>query len=168
MPFSPLQTSVSLFPDEALPGMYADLTIGGSSQIESYSAEGNIGFGYGVVGGTTETELSRQCKVPASGAEVTNKFQGFALRATMQEPRIGTDIKAKDSVSVVRKGKLWVPYEGTPVQDGAVYLVNGSGAGTPGKIRHDANGGAATLLPRCVVRKINAALSLAQVEINLP
>lgn len=160
MPFQMPQTSVDLFCDAAAAGMIADMT---NTEIESYSAQVGVDFGSALVKGST----TDQVKLPTTAADVSDHFRGFAKRDVMREPG-ATDYRATDTVPVVRKGKIWVSYEGTPVEDGVVFIVNGSGAGTAGKIRHDANGGAATQLSGAIVRRIDTTLGLAQIQVNLP
>lgn len=160
MPFQMPQTSVDLFCDAAAAGMVADMT---NTEIESFSAQVGIDFGFAVVKGTNKDQV----KLPTSGADVSGAFRGWAKRDVMREPG-ATDYRATDTVPVLRKGKIWVPYEGTPAADGAVYVVNGSGAGTAGKIRHDANGGAATLVSGAIVRDVDTTLGLALIQVNMP
>lgn len=154
-----LQLTVTQFCEPAFDGMVAD-TIGHSgSNTESLLAEGAIPVARAVV---TGSDYDR-CKLPSSAADISSHFRGFARYEAMKTPPAG--YADKDAVGVFRLGRIWIEVEGDVITDGPVYIVNSTGAGTPGRIRGDANSGAATLLPGAIVRKGASAGSKAIIEI---
>lgn len=165
MPFEFPQTTMTQFCDPAVEGMIADLSAVAGYNTASYVAIVAMNWGRGVVLGAAHDEI----KLPTSAADITDHFQGFTRYEAMRTPVIGGNAYAiKAAVPVLRRGPIWLLVEGAAtVDDGPVYIVNGSGAGTPGRLRGDANGGAATLVARAKVRQGAAPGALSKVEINL-
>lgn len=159
MAFQIPQTTVTQFPDIAIEGMVADMQ---STNIITRIATIGIPVGRGVV----KSSAWDLCKLPTSAAEVTNNFQGVSIYSAMREPGV-PHYAIKASVSVLRRGLIWLIAEGTVVDDGPVFIVNGSGAGTAGMLRGDANTAAATQVTQARVIKGATAGSLALVEFNL-
>lgn len=160
MAFEIPQTTMTQFPAVALEGMVADMR---SAVIVSKLATVAIPVGRGVVKATA-WDL---CKLPALGTDITNLFQGVAILNSMREPGV-PHYAINSAVSVLRRGAIWLLAEGDVTDEGPVFIVNGSGAGTPGKLRGDANTAAATQVTAAKVLKGATAGSLALVEFNLP
>lgn len=158
------QLTVTQFPNPAIEGMIADTSAISGNNTISRLAQGALHAGRGVCKGT----LYEQVKLPALASDVTDHFQGFTTYNAMREPvAAGPLYKDTDAVGIFRRGPIWLLAEGTVIDDGPVYIVNGTGAGTPGMLRGDANSGAATVMPRAKVIKGATAGNLALVEINL-
>lgn len=154
------QTDYSQYPAEGVAGMKVDSR---EDTVESYAAEGAIGFGLAVIKGT---DAAVQVKKPAAADGV---FRGVALRTlAMSRQADGTDGYAdEDAVNVLRQGQVWVPTITAVAVDGAAYFVN-SGADA-GKFSAT-NDGTTDAVPTGVFRSAVAATSggLAKLEINLP
>ena len=125
-----MQTSYGFTMAPGQAGLLADL---GNKQVESFSAEGAVSFGLGVVAGTNpETQV-------APSAADTDTFRGVALCSHTVEQDGYTD---KQTVPVLVEGKVWVPVDTTAstaavavAADGAVYMVFAGAAA--GKFRAD-------------------------------
>ena len=113
------QSSVNAKMERAFAGMVGDLR---PMTIESYAAEGDVGFGLGVEYGTAAEE---QVKVYDGGT-----FAGFAV-AAHREIRTHTDGDAfghedERAVGVMRQGLVWCPMvdDEEPAKGGTVYVVD--------------------------------------------
>lgn len=163
-PISLPQSSYTVTPPIAVDGMLADTE---NRQTETMIAAVALAAGRGVVKGTTVDDA----KLPTVAADVTNHFMGVALYQAEKMPTgTANQYAAKDAVPVLRKGRVWMFPEGDTVDNGPVFIVNGSGAGTAGKLRGDANTAAATQVTRAIVRKGSTVASglPSLVEFNLP
>lgn len=165
------QTTYNQFPGIAIDGMLAEAPISGG--IDTYLTEDALVAGRFVCTGDTALvpPSPQSCQLPEVATDVSAGGQGFVIYTAAKMPVAGAgEYKAKDAVPVLRKGKIWIFPEGDVVDDGPVYIVNGSGAGTPGRLRGDANTAAATIVHGAVVRRGATASSglPALVEINLP
>lgn len=160
------QLTYTTVPALAFDGQAADNTLSYNDTALVETAA--VAAGRGVCTGTTMD----QCKVPAVAADVTNKFLGVVLyeAARMPTPGVAAQYAVKAAAPILRRGKVWVFPEGDMVDNGPVFLVNGSGAGTAGKWRGDANTAAATQITRAICRRgATAASGLpALLEFNLP
>lgn len=158
------QTTYTLVPALARAGMMAD----GEHHVDSLLADVAMAPGLAVVTGAAHGE----CKLPTAASDVSAHFRGVAIYSPMKMPVAGSanTYAIADAVPVVRRGRVWVKPEGDMVDDGPVYVVNGSGAGTAGMFRGDANAGAATVLSRavCMIGATAASGLFALVEINVP
>lgn len=161
------QITYDVFPKAALAGQLADTAIG--TMTESRVAEAELSAGRFVVSGTS----SGQVKLPASGAEVTNKLRGVALYRGVKEARgpIGGPYDPQfgpmDSVPVGRTCRVWVPVVAADIADDAVPYIVFSG-GDAGCIRGTSDA-AAQAAPSGVKVAIGAAVGgVALVELNLP
>jgi hypothetical protein len=116
-----VQTTYGQAMAEALAGLLYDMR---NITVESYAAEGNIPFGSAVVPGT---DPRKQVKLATAGGQ---GFAGIALRedARMQDATTGiAQYLDKETVSVLRKGAVWVPTAGAVVAETPAFYVN-SGA----------------------------------------
>lgn len=151
------QTSINSI-SSGFPGNIVDTR---SSVVETFTAQSILNFGVFVVKGN-----SGKVKLPANGSEVTDKFAGIVLSSAVKHPG---PYEVNAVVPVLRRGAVFVLAEGAVTEDGPLFVVNGSGAGTPGALRGDANGGAATqITTRARIIKGASAGQLAEIEINLP
>lgn len=108
-------------------------------------------------------------KVPAAAGDVTNSSAGVVVRrlTKVTDPTLALPgYAAKDSVPVLRKGKIWVRVESGVTRGAAAFARHA--VSNQGQFRHDADGGNATLVPSAYYRTSASAGQLAMVEINLP
>lgn len=165
------QLTYSQFPAVAIDGMIAD---GAKPQIDTAIADVALDSGRAVVtGGASALTDPDRVKLPTSAADVTNKFKGVVLYQASKMPVAGSALRyaIKDAAPVLRQGRIYVFPEGDMVDDGPVFVVNGTGAGTAGKFRGDANAGAATTLGASAICRRGATLASglpAILEFNLP
>jgi len=99
---------------KALVGMLADNT---PNVVDSFAAEAVVHFGAGVIAGT---DPDNQVKT----AVAAGKFRGVALRDHTRLTNRTTGIAeyaAKDTVSVLRKGRVWVEVTEAVVAEDAAY-----------------------------------------------
>jgi len=81
----------------------------------------------------------------------------------------GVGYALETAMSVMRKGRIYVQVEDAVVDGGAVYVRHVAGAGeTIGRVRSDADGTDADILPGAAFRKTAAAAGISIVELNLP
>ena len=87
--------------------------------VDSHAAEGAIGFGLAVIAGT---DPAVQVKLPAAAGGV---FRGVSLQTHVAQTSAGVAAYADhDAVSVLRKGRVWVPVVTAVAVDGHPYFVN--------------------------------------------
>lgn len=165
------QTVYDQFPAVAFDGMIADSAV---KQVDTALADVALDCGRAVVtgGASTITDPDR-VKLPTAAGDVTNKFKGVSLYQASKMPISGSANRyaIKDAVPVLRRGRVYIFPEGDMVDDGPVFVVNGSGAGTAGKFRGDANAGAATTLGANAICRRGATVASglpAILEFNLP
>lgn len=164
------QTSYNQFPAQAYDGMLE----GTASKVDTGICAAALDAGRGLVqSAATTTSDPDSVKLPALAADVTNHFKGVAIYLAAKMPIAGSSLRyaAKDAVPMLRRGRIWVFPEGDILEDGAVFVVNGTAGGTPGKFRGDANSGAATTLGINAICRRGATLASglpALLEFNLP
>lgn len=159
------QTSVSLRPAVAVPGMLGDM---GPWDVESAIAEETIPPGYAVVTGTlsgggsviTRGTAILGVKLPAGGSIAT--LRGVAVYQAMKDN--GASFLAKETLDVVKKGRVWVATATALAVDAAVYVTNAT-AGF-GLFRNDNTN--ATLLGSCKVIIAASGAGVALIDFNLP
>lgn len=103
-------------------GSLAD--IAGNKDAISRSAEGRVDFGKLVVIGT---DVDEQCKLPLTSAEITTKVKvmGVSIADQARESQLNVLDPAyldEDSVSVLRKGRIYVKVEDAFTPESAVYV----------------------------------------------
>lgn len=154
-----VQTSYSQNMPVAVAGMLGDLR---DHTIESYAAEGDTGFGLGVIAGTDAT---KQAKKPAGAGGV---FRGVTVHEQAQEQALSTGAVVYadgDAMNVLRKGLIWVVTAGAVAIDVPAFFVNsGSDAGK----FDDLDDGSTDAVPGGVFRSATTGAGLALLEINLP
>ncbi len=158
------QTSFGTAPPVAIEGMVGDSS---DTHHDSALCSAAMAAGRGVSLGSDDGIVA----LPAQASDVSAHFQGFTTYQAMRESTGSANrFTTKSAIGVLRRGRIWLRCEGDMVDDGPVYVVNGSGGGTPGKVRGDANTAAATIIPNGAARCIKGALSgnLVLVEVNLP
>ncbi len=109
-------------------------------------------------------------KVPAAAGDVTSTGCGFVKHDMAKERQASqtVDFPAKNGVTVMRRGRMWVLCETAAAYGGQVYVrITASGGNTQlGKVRNDADTAAATALTGCrFIRTIGAA-GLVEIEYN--
>jgi hypothetical protein len=109
------------------------------------------------------------CNLPAVTGDVTaGRGLGFAIFDPAREPNAALGYAAGDTVSIIRKGHIWLAVEDSAVE-GASVFVRFDGTGTAGAIRSDADTSHAVALPGAVFRSTQAtAGGLVLVELNMP
>lgn len=112
-----MQLTYGQYMDPAFAGIRVDTT---DSRIDSFLAEAAIQPGFGVIDGTVG---GKQVKLPAGAVA---GFRGIALLKTNSEQDANglVQYKAKDSVSVINIGRVWVPVIGAIAWDADVYLIH--------------------------------------------
>jgi len=117
------------------------------------------------------TDGLRQCKVPAATGDVTGgKVKGVSIYEPARGKRAsGYDFDTYDSISILRKGLIWVLSEDTIVQDAALFVrFTANGGNLPGNFRSDADTDKAVALPGAKVVKGRTGAGLILIEVNLP
>ena len=117
------------------------------------------------------------CALPDAAGDVTETGLGIVERQTFKPDGSSDDYDSGEMVSIVRKGKVWVPVEDSATA-GQHPFVRITAKGSPGanealgRFRSDADGadsGVATEQTECKFWTSQAtAGGLALVEINLP
>ncbi len=143
----------------ALPGLLADS--GHDMFLESLAAEtAAIEFGLAVQAGT---DPEKQAVLYAGGtlagiASKTHALDEVTEAAGLDGASVG------ETMSVLRKGRVWVQTNEAVVAGDAVFCVN-TGADA-GKFRNDATD--ATAVPSAAFKAYDATAGLALLELNLP
>lgn len=158
------QTSYTIDQPEAFAGMKGDSEF---DNIESAAAEGAVGFGLGLEAGTDDVN---QVKIPADANGV---FRGISVHQHV-EPLAGVaQYLDTETVSVMRKGKVWMQIEttdiGTLVVDDAVFVNVAIGGVQLGRVTSVSTANLA--IPRGVCRKLSLdpdGIAIALIEINIP
>ena len=89
---------------------------------------------------------------PSSAADITARPRGFVLQVA--DPVLGGPVvlgyDTGSPVTLVRRGRVWVPVEAPVSQDGAVYARFAAGPGglVLGAIRGNSDGGTCAAIPR--------------------
>ncbi len=156
-----VQTSYPRNAEIAFAGMKVDL---GFDRVESFLAEGAIGFGLGVQAGTGDDQ------VLVSGS--VGVFRGVAVHKHTEPSAVGAnDAQYLDerTVSVLRQGLIWMPIEtsnqGVIAVDDAAFVNVVIGGAELGKVTSVS---VANLATNGVVRQVDTTTQLAAIEFNLP
>lgn len=116
------QTSVSQYGAAGFAGLLAD---NGTFNTMSYSAEGNIGFGVPVVLGTNK---ERQVVAVGTGVGQGALTVGIAVSGIVEQTSAGVAAYAdKDTVGVIKEGRIWVNTEDAVVAGTVANLKLSSG-----------------------------------------
>jgi len=155
-----VQTTYARDHAAGMAGLLSDLR---DAVVESYSAEGTagIGFGLAVVAGT---DPDRQVKLPTGEGLV---FRGITLHEYAQEQQAdGTVEYAEgDTVNVGRRCRAWVRTAGSVTRDQkAFFIISGADAGK----FSNADDASTDEVPTGVFRSSVSGAGLAELEINLP
>jgi len=160
------QTEYNIDQPEAFAGLKGDA---GFDRVESFLAEGAIGFGLGLIAGTN---TEREVKIPtATGGEV----RGISLQQHVEKTLITgvAEYKDEEAVSVIRQGLVWMRQEtndtGTLAIDDAVNINVAIGGVERGRVTSVAGGN--TPIPTGVCRKLSTdpdGFGIALIEINIP
>jgi len=152
------QINYNLTMSEGQEGLVTDLQ---PNTIVSYIAEGVVGFGRALVAGTDPTS---QVKIPSAKGQV---FRGVSIGtwALERNTALNAEYIDKSTVSVLRKGEIWVTVAGAVVIDTPVYYyVTGANAGYfTNVISADTE-----LLPNAVFKSSAGDGEFARIEILLP
>jgi hypothetical protein len=140
-----------------------------ANQIANAAA---IGFGIVVVRDQTDDQKAR---LPQAAADITDAkiALGFTRMTQAAEQNYGSaggvGYALESSMSIMRKGRIYVMTEDAVTDGGAVYVRHVAGAGeTLGSVRSDADGSDASILPGAAFRKATSASGISIVELNLP
>jgi hypothetical protein len=103
-------------------------------------------------------------KVPAAAGDVTTTGCGFVKHDMAKERQQSqtVDFPAKNGVTVMRRGRMWVLSETASTFGAQVFVrITASGGNTQlGKVRNDADTATATALPGCrFIRTLAAGLT---------
>jgi hypothetical protein len=136
--------------------------------VLSRVAETDLPAGRVVTKGTDEKEA----KLPAAAADITGKdVLGITVFDASREPHTATDeYEATDVIPVLRRGRIWMVAEDAVTEGDDVYVRHvAAGAEELGRVRSDADGTDAAILPGSTFRtSTSGADQLVVVEINLP
>lgn len=156
------QTSIQRDFSIAFAGMKSDSRF---DHVDTGIAEGAIGFGLGVEPGT---DPERQVQL-VSGV---NELLGVALHKHKEQSTAGAQDAAyadTEAVSVLRKGTVWMPIEdsqiGVLAARDVAYINVAIGGAELGKVTGVST---ANIPTGGRVKRVDDALGLAEVEINLP
>jgi hypothetical protein len=155
-----MQTSVDTYLSEAFAGMKADTNF---DDVLSRKAGEDIDFGLGVV----ETSTEEESKLPSASGQY---FDGVALHTHTKELDSSDERKysEKDSMSVLRRGRVWVISEDAVSIGDDVYLRHTTnGSNTPGNFRTDNDSGNAMQVKGCKwLTETSSTNELALLEIR--
>lgn len=130
--------------------------------VESYAAEGSVGFGRGLTWGTTP---GKQVAIPAASDD---EFVGISIFTHAQENALVSGLAYyhdEDSVSVLRQGLIWVTVnDDVSAGDDAYVDVSNEDSGLHGNFTNVALGNLATGFK---FRTSASAGNLAALEIAL-
>jgi len=165
-----VQTSFSVDKQRAYAGMLADA---GDKDTINKIATSAVPFGCGVVKRAAPADTVEQCGVPTATADVTARPRGIAVKdETRRGPQAGLPggYEIGDSVTILKRGRIWVPVEGAVAQDGSPFCRFAAGAGGTvlGAFRADADTATAVAFPTAVFRTFTSGAGFAVVEVNLP
>jgi hypothetical protein len=148
-----MQLSYPVNPSAAFEGMLAD---NGDHDALSKIAEGStLAFGRGCQLGTSEDQVK---KLDGN----TNKFAGVVVHKHVE---LGL-VSDKMSISVLRKGRIWVKVDETIAQGDPVFVR--TDAGNEGLFRKTTVAGAIDLSSKATIVVGAAAGGLAILDLNLP
>ncbi len=156
------QMSISADPAVAFEGQIAYPMLPRVVLTRFVDQVGGIGFGIAVVRAGDQT-----VKVATAGADITNAFEGFAVRQEVRETN-GAGYSDKDPIPVLRRGYIWVAVEGAVTEEGAVFVrTAASGANTTiGAARADADSASATVVPNAKFVTSTTGAGYAIVEVK--
>lgn len=165
-----VQTSFTVDKTRAYAGMLAD-----ASHCDTITkiATSAVPFGYGVVKRASPADGVEQAGVPTATADVTARPRGVAVKDESRKgPQSGNvgGYEIGDPMTLLKKGKIWVPVEGAVAQDGSAFcrFADGAGGTAEGAWRADADTATAVAFPTAVFRTATGAAGFAILEVNLP
>ncbi len=159
------QTDYNTDQSVAFAGMKAD---SGFDRVESFAAEGVVGFGLGLEAGTADDQV----KVP-SGTGGT--VRGISIHQHVEKALVTgvAQYADEETVSVMRQGVVWMRQEdsdvGTLAVDDAVSINVAIGAPQLGRVTSVGAGN--VLIPTGVCRELSVdpdGNGIAKIEINIP
>ncbi len=158
-----MQTSYAINP---VAGNNGQISSGRPSDVITAVTEGTlVKAGLFLVAGAT----AESAKAPAATwASTPEKMRGICV---LDPARVDpTSYAAGETISVLRKGTIWVTFEPdtTPTVDTPVFAritANGAGKLTLGAIRANADTANAVAIPNCYFRQVVG--TLAEIEINI-
>jgi hypothetical protein len=165
-----VQTSFSVDKVRAYAGMIADA---GDKDTGNKIATSAVPFGCGVVKRAAPADTVEQCGVPTATADVTARPRGIAVKdESRRGPQSGFPggYELGDSVTYVKRGRVWVAVEGAVAQDSSAFcrFAAGGGGTVLGAWRADADTATAVAFPTAVFRTSTTGAGFAIVEVNLP
>jgi hypothetical protein len=99
------------------------------------------------------TDDSERANLPSSAADVTLRPRGFVVQVV--DAHLGGPVvlgyDQGSPVTLLRRGKAWMPVEAPVTQDGAVFarFAVGPGGSQLGALRGNDDSGTAAMVPRC-------------------
>lgn len=164
-----VQTSFSVDKVRAYAGMLAD---NGDKDTFTKIASSAVPFGFGVVKRAAQADTVEQAGVPTATADVTARARGIAIKdETRRGPQAGLvgGYEALDPMTLLKRGRIWVPVEAAVTQDGAAFCRFAAGTfAALGAWRADADTATAVAFPTAVFRTSTTGAGFAIVEVNLP
>jgi hypothetical protein len=156
------QTSFQSDPDIAYEGQIAYPMLPRVVMSRAVAQVGGIPFGRAVV-----RAADRTVKLPAAGADITNTFEGFALRQEYNEADSAGYANLK-GLPVLRRGFIWVYTEGAVTEEGLVYARHTANGGNVdlGRCRADVDSSNAAQIPNAKFVSSTTAAGFAIVEVR--
>lgn len=156
------QLSIASDPQVAFEGQIAYPMMPRKVHTRFVAQAGGIGFGLGVVRAADQT-----VKLPAAAGDVTNAFEGFAVRQEYREPN-AAGYANLEPIPIMREGYIWVAVEGAVTEEGAVFVRHTASGGntTLGAARGDADTANATQVPGAKFITSTTAAGYAIVEVR--
>lgn len=159
------QTSYSINQPVAQAGQLYDL--GPNDFISATDLTEVVPFGVALVQGAGDN----QCHLPAASGDIA-KLLGVSVLVQTKEQALLTSIvnyPVHSTISVLRKGRVWVQVEEAVVSMDPVFIRYAAGTGSQlGAFRKSADAGTAGQADGCVFRSSASTGGFAVVEFNLP
>lgn len=158
-----VQTSITDNPERAYAGMPADASLDDVVTAVIQTAAGTTAGRFVSRDSTDEGE----CKAPAAAGDITSQtILGVVLRDVAREPAAFAQYA---TLSILRKGRVWVTIEDAFDVGDPIYIrkTSGGAAEVLGAVRTDSDSGDAVLVPGVILSSGDAG-DLGLIEINFP
>jgi len=156
------QLSIAADPEIAFEGQIAYPMFPRIVMTRYVSQANGVPFGSGVVRAGADDLV----KLPTTSAEVTNSFEGFAVRQEYLETPLSGYANGS-TLPVLRRGFIWVLAEAAVTAEAPVFVRFAAGTFTVlGKVRGDADGAGAVAIPNAKFITTLAGPGYAIVEVR--
>jgi hypothetical protein len=156
------QLTIQTDPDIAFEGQIAYPMFPRHVFTHYVSQVGGIPFGSAVVRAAADDLV----KLPGLSTDITNLFEGFAIRQEYLETNTGGYSNGA-SLPILRRGYIWVLTEGAVTAESAVFARYAAGTfSVLGKVRADADTATAVAIPNAKFLTSLTAAGYAIVEVK--